>query len=135
MSDPIPLFGYPMPDPHWLAHLPAPLAADALADLLTTAAELLNWIDDEDVDPVRAILALGHELVEAVTDGAENQPVVEFPAGLAAQTAGHIADGADLVEAHRTYDACADEYDTVATLQVEEMRRTARQLLQAARGA
>lgn len=135
MVKPIPLHRYPEPDPHWLADLTAPAAADALSYLLAAASDILDWIDDEDAETIQAIIELAGELVVIVTEDAEHRSSVSFPASLTAQAADHISDAADRFEAHKTYDACRDEYDQTAIFRVGAMRQTARDLLRAARTA
>lgn len=133
MSDPIPLHRHPLPDPRWLTTLTAPVAADALSYLLAAASDILDWVDDEGAETVQSIIELAGELVNTVTEGAEHRPPVEFPALLAARAAGHISDAADQFELHKTYDACADEYNEAAVFLVGAMRQTAHDLLKASR--
>lgn len=135
MSDPISLHRYPVPEPHWLAHMSAVVACDALSYLLAAASDILDWMDDEGAETVQSIIELANELVDTITEGAEDRPSVSFPASLAAQAADHITDAAERFEVHKTYDACADEYDEAAIFLVGAMRQTARDLLNAARSA
>jgi hypothetical protein len=135
MNDPIPLHRYPAPDPHLLADLTASAASDALGYLLAAASDILDWVDDGGAETVQLIIELAIELVDTITEGAENRPSVSFPVSLTAQAADHIADAAERFEVHNTYDVCTAEYDEATILLVDAMRQTARVLLNAARSA
>ena len=135
MSDPISLHRHLVPDPRWLADMPASVASDALSYLLAAASDILDWMDDEGAETVQSIIELVSELVATITEGAEDRPSVAFPALLTAQTADHITEPAERFEVHKTYDACADEYDEAAIFLVNAMRQTARDLHNAARPA
>jgi len=135
MNDPIPLHRHLVPDPHWLAEMAAPVASDALSYLLTAASDMLDWFDDEGAASVRSIIELASDLVDTVTEGAENRPPVSFPVWLTAQVADHITDAAERFEVHKTYDACTDQYNAAAIALVTAMRQTAHDLRKATRSA
>ena len=135
MNDPTPLHRHLVPDPHWLAEMTAPVAADALSYLLAAASDMLDWFYDEGVESVQSIIELASELVDTVTEGAENRAPVSFPVWLTAQVADHITDAAERFEVLKTYDACTDQYNEAAIVLVTAMRHTARELRKAARPA
>ena len=135
MTDPIPLNSHRAPDRNWLASMPASVASDAVSYLLSAASDILDWFDDQEAETVRSIIELASELLDTITEGAEDRPSVSVAALLTAQAADHITDAADRFELHKTYDACADQYNEAAVLLVDAMRQTALDLLRASRTA
>lgn len=135
MNEPIPLHRYPVPDPHWLASIPRTVAADAVSYLLSAASDTLDWMDDQDAESVKLIIDLASELLDTITEDAEQRPQVSFPAWQTPQAASYITDAADRFELCKTYDVCADQYNPAAVVLVDAMRETARDLLHASRTA
>lgn len=135
MNEPIPLHRYPVRDPHWLASIPATVAADAVSYLLSAASDTLDWMDDPDADSAKVIIDLASELLDTFTEGAEERPQVLLPVWQTTQASAHINDAADRFELCKTYYACADQFNEAAVLLVDAMRETARDLLHASRTA
>lgn len=103
--------------------MPASVASDAVSYLLSVASDILDWFDDQEAETVRSIIELASELLDTITEGAEDRPSVSVAALLTAQAADHITDGADRFELHKTYDACEDQYNEAAVLLVDACAR------------
>jgi hypothetical protein len=128
----IPLHRYPVPDQSWLTDIPASLAADTLSYLLAAALDHLDWFADEEVDVVQAIIHLASDLVDTITEESDDLPALSFPTDKTLQAVCHIAEAADRIERHKTYNACKETYDDVAFRLVAGMRQATYGLLTAA---
>lgn len=132
VSNLVPLHCYPVPDPNWLTDTRASLAAYTLSYLLAAALNHLAWFDDEEVDVVQVIISLASELVDTITEESDDLPALSFPTNQTLEAVGHIAETADHIETHKTYDACKETYDDVAFRLVAGMRQASYDLLTAA---